>query len=248
MQRGEALRQAICDEASSSGRADPKVEVMELDVACLASVRGFAAAWAARALPLHVLINNAGIFSMAAPRCQTVDGFEAHLGTNHLGHFLLTLLLLPSLRAGAAAARRPARVVNVSSRCHLMGRINREDINLTHSYASLTAYAQSKLAQVMFAAELARRGGGGDDLVAVALHPGEVTTDVVRSLPGPVQKLYKLVMGYILLTPQQGEISVLALTGCLLLLRFCSSRQADLSWVFWSQAPGAACTAPAAPT
>jgi NAD(P)-dependent dehydrogenase (short-subunit alcohol dehydrogenase family) len=75
---------------------------MELDLSSLQSVRRFAAAWERRGLPLHCLVNNAGVFAMGAARQATPDGFEAHLGTNHLGHFLLTLLLLPSLRAAAA--------------------------------------------------------------------------------------------------------------------------------------------------
>lgn len=175
---------------------------MELDVSSLASVRSFAAAWAGRGLPLHALINNAGIFAMSAPREETVDGFECHLGTNYLGHFLMSLLLLPSLRAGAAATGRPSRVVNVSSRLHLMGHLHRSDPNLRAGYTSLMSYAQSKLAQVIFAAEFTRRAGG--DVVAVALHPGEVVTGVVRSLPGPIQALYKALLGMVLLTPAQG--------------------------------------------
>jgi len=200
--RGEALREEILNEAEQAGRPPPNVDVMELDVSSLASVRRFGVAWSRRGLPLNVLINNAGIFSMSAPRGETADGFESHMGTNHLGHFLLTLLLIPSLRAGAAACRRPSRVVCVSSRLHLMGHFNREDPHLTQGYNSLAGYAQSKLANVVFAAELSRRAGG--DILGVALHPGEVTTDVVRSLPGPMQRLYKFVMGFILLKPSEG--------------------------------------------
>jgi NAD(P)-dependent dehydrogenase (short-subunit alcohol dehydrogenase family) len=100
--RGEAFKQELEDAARSSGQAAPRLEVMELDLNSLASVRAFASAWIARGLPLHVLVNNAGIFAMSAPRATTADGFEAHLGTNHLGHFLLTLLLLPSMKNSAA--------------------------------------------------------------------------------------------------------------------------------------------------
>ena len=204
-QRGEALKASILADAASAGQANPRVEVMELDLSSLASVRNFAKAWVATGRPINILVNNAGIFSMSAPRSETTDGFESHIGTNHLGHFLLTMLLLPWLRKGAIELGRPSRVVNVSSRLHLMGYIRREDPNITSGYNSLAAYAQSKLANVSFAAELSRRSGG--DVISVAVHPGEVATGVVRSLPGPIQTLYNVVMGTILLTPAQGARS-----------------------------------------
>lgn len=103
------------------------LQVMQLDLSSLQSVRQFAASFRARGLPLHVLVNNAGIFAMSAARQATPDGFEAHLGTNHLGHFLLTLLLLPALRQGATQARR-GRATSalldtppVSTRCGVAG-------------------------------------------------------------------------------------------------------------------------------
>ncbi|KAL4424097.1 hypothetical protein ABPG75_001398 [Micractinium tetrahymenae] len=202
--RGEALKQQLEAEAQGAGQPQPQLEVMQLDLSSMQSVRQFAAAFRARGLPLHVLVNNAGIFTIAAARETTPDGFEAHLGTNHLGHFLLTLLLLPALQQGAQQRGRPARVVNVSSKLHYMGSLRQHDINLQGQgvYSSLAAYAQSKLAQVLFAGELQRRGGG--QIISVSLHPGEVLTDVVRSLPGPMQKAYRLLLQTILLTPQQG--------------------------------------------
>ncbi|KAL4419280.1 hypothetical protein ABPG77_008330 [Micractinium sp. CCAP 211/92] len=202
--RGEALKQQLEVRAQEAGQPRPQLEVMQLDLSSLQSVRQFASAFRARGLPLHVLVNNAGIFAMAGARETTPDGFEAHLGTNHLGHFLLTLLLLPALRQGAKQSGRPARVVNVSSKLHYVGGLRQQDINLEGSgaYNPLAAYAQSKLAQVLFAGELQRRTGG--QLISVAVHPGEVLTDVVRSLPGPVQRAYQLLLQAILLTPQQG--------------------------------------------
>ncbi|KAG7674068.1 putative Dehydrogenase/reductase SDR family member FEY [Nannochloris sp. 'desiccata'] len=207
MQRGQALRRAIEADAKASGRADPSLEVMELDLSSLQSVRNFATAWFTENSnrPVHILINNAGIFSMSAPRFVTEDGFESHMGTNHLGHFLLTLLLMPALHAAAKDIQQPARVVNVSSRLNLMGKLHRENPNLTTGYSSVVAYAQSKLAQVAFAAELSRRSNG--KVIAVAVHPGEVATDVVRSLPPFIQKLYNTIMGAVLLTPAQGARS-----------------------------------------
>ena len=96
-------------------------------------------------------------------------------------------------------------MVNVSSKLHYMGSIHRGDINLQRGYSSLAAYAQSKLAQVLFAGELTRRGGG---VVAVAVHPGEVLTDVVRSLPGPLRRAYRLLLATLLLTPAEGARAV----------------------------------------
>ncbi|PSC73472.1 short-chain dehydrogenase [Micractinium conductrix] len=204
IQRGEALKKQLEEEAASAGQAAVQLEVMQLDLSSLQSVRSFAAAFCARGLPLHVLINNAGVFAMSAAQEATPDGFEVHLGTNHLGHFLLTLLLMPCLRAAAKQSGRPARVVHVSSKLHFMGSLRQQDMNLSASgaYTSLAAYAQSKLAQVLFAGELQRRSGGG--VVSVAVHPGEVLTDVVRSLPGPMQRAYRLLLTTILLTPAQG--------------------------------------------
>ncbi len=175
---------------------------MELDVSSLRSVRAFAKAWDLKDKPVHILINNAGIFSMSAPRTETMDGFEAHIGTNYLGHFLLTKLLEPSLLEGRKQTGNPSRVVNVSSRLQLMGKMHTDDPNLTYSFNSLDAYAQSKLAQVLFAHEYSKRMHGA--IRCISIHPGEVLTDVVRSLPGAVQWLYRLVMRTILLTPDQG--------------------------------------------
>ncbi len=206
--RGEALRARLEAAARAGGAAAPRLEVALLDVASAASVRAFAAAFLARGEPLHALVLNAGVFSMGAPRAETPDGHEAHLGTNHLGHFLLALLLLPALRAaGAAPGGRPARVVAVSSRMHLLGRLRRADMQLLHNYSPTAAYAQSKLAQVAFCAELSRRARGA--VRAVALHPGEVLTDVVRSLPGPLQALYRAAMPVLLLSPAQGARATL---------------------------------------
>jgi len=183
--------------------------VQVLDVSSLASVRAFANDWSESVkLPVHVLINNAGIFGMSAPREETCDGFESHVGTNHLGHFLLTELMLPWLKKARQETGFPARVVNVSSKLHRMGRIHRDDPHLVEvgSFNSLAAYAQSKLAQVMFAKECSRRYDGV--VRCVSVHPGEVLTDVVRSLPGAMQRMYKLVMRLFLLTAAQGTMHV----------------------------------------
>jgi retinol dehydrogenase-12 len=188
---------------SSQPRIPPTVQV--LDVSSLESVRKFEKEWSTSVrLPVHALINNAGIFSMSAPRTETSDGFESHMGTNHLGHFLLTELMLPWLKKARQETGRPARVVNVSSKLHRMGQVRTDDPHFLKggSFNSLAAYAQSKLAQVMFAKEFSRRYDGV--VRCVSVHPGEVLTDVVRSLPGTMQRMYRLIMQLFLLTPAQG--------------------------------------------
>mmetsp|Transcript_28669 Transcript_28669/g.39601 ORF Transcript_28669/g.39601 Transcript_28669/m.39601 type:complete len:332 (-) Transcript_28669:156-1151(-) len=172
-------------------------EVVQLDLSSLQSVRDCAQKMSERSMSLDVLIGNAGIFSMGtAPRATTKDGFEAHFGCNYLGHFLLTLLLLPCLKRSAEGGR----VVMVSSKLHEFGSFNWSDLQLEKGYSALRAYGQSKLAQVMFCYELQRRSG----VRSVSVHPGNVLTDVVRTLPGAVQWLYRLTMQSILLTSSEG--------------------------------------------
>jgi NAD(P)-dependent dehydrogenase (short-subunit alcohol dehydrogenase family) len=141
-------------------------EVRRLDLASLASVSQFAAGWDG---PIDILINNAGI--MIPPKSQTADGFEMQFGTNHLGHFALTNLLLPHITG---------RVVTVSSTAHRMGRIDFDDLNWEHkSYRGWRAYGQSKLANLLFTAELQRRLiAAGSDVEANAAHPGYAATNL----------------------------------------------------------------------
>lgn len=141
------------------------VEVRKLDLMDLASVRQFADGVDA----VDVLINNAGI--MATPHAVTADGFESQIGTNHLGHFALTNLLLPKLTD---------RVVTVSSAAHLVGRISLKDLNWTsRPYSAWLAYGQSKLANLLFTSELQRRlTAVGSALRALAAHPGYSRTNL----------------------------------------------------------------------
>ena len=148
------------------------VEAMALDLSSLASVRGFADAFKARNRMLHVLCNNAGV--MAIPYSRTTDGFEMQFGTNHLGHFALTGLLLDRLLAADGA-----RVVTVSSGAHKMGQIHFDDLKLEHGYGKWRAYGQSKLANLLFAYELQRRiEAAGAKLISVACHPGYAATNL----------------------------------------------------------------------
>ncbi|KUI25166.1 oxidoreductase [Mycobacterium sp. GA-2829] len=141
------------------------VTVRELDLQNLASVREFAAGTE----KVDILVNNAGI--MAVPYARTVDGFESQIGTNHLGHFALTNLLLPKITD---------RVVTVSSFMHVFGRINLDDLNWkARPYSAWLAYGQSKLANLLFTSELQNRlRGAGSPLRALAAHPGYSHTNL----------------------------------------------------------------------
>jgi NAD(P)-dependent dehydrogenase (short-subunit alcohol dehydrogenase family) len=172
--RGEEAAAAIRQEAPGA-----QVEVLPLDLTRLASVREAAAALAARHPRVHLLVNNAGV--MAVPRSTTADGFELQLGTNHLGHFALTGLLLPLLVA-AGRDGAPARVVSVSSNAHKFGRIRFDDLMGERRYTRWGAYGQSKLANLLFTLELERRArAAGLPLLAAACHPGYAATNLTRA-------------------------------------------------------------------
>jgi NAD(P)-dependent dehydrogenase (short-subunit alcohol dehydrogenase family) len=164
---------------------DAAIELRSLDMADLASIRRFADGVQASYPALDLLVNNAGV--MAIPRRQTADGFEMQLGTNHLGHFALTGLLLPML------VNQPgARVVTVSSNAHKPGSIDFDDIMHERSYRRWKVYSDSKLANLLFAFELQRRLSAIDaPLISVAAHPGTAATNLVK--PGaegnPVKQL-----------------------------------------------------------
>ncbi|MFE9534084.1 oxidoreductase [Streptomyces sp. NPDC006691] len=163
--RGRAAEERIRSEVP-----DAQAEFRPLDLADLASVRDFAAK-----LPyerLDLLINNAGV--MALPFGRTADGFETQFGVNHLGHFALTGLLLPRLRAAGAA-----RVVSVSSGMHALSNIDIRDLNSERRYRRWIAYGRSKSANLLFIHELARRlRAAGSDVVAAAAHPGYAATNL----------------------------------------------------------------------
>jgi NAD(P)-dependent dehydrogenase (short-subunit alcohol dehydrogenase family) len=153
------------------------VELGQLDLADLASVRKFATAFSDAHDGLDILVNNAGV--MAIPRRETADGFEMQFGTNHLGHFALTGLLLDRLVAVPGA-----RVVTVSSLVARVGRIRFDDLEGSRRYGAWSAYGQSKLANQLFTLELDRRATWhGCDLVSVASHPGYAATNLQSVAP-----------------------------------------------------------------
>lgn len=168
------LRHDLTSGATGPGRRVPgELGVRDLDLADLASVRGFAAGWDG---PLHLLVNNAGV--MAIPRQVSPDGFELQLATNHLGPFALTGLLLPALRAGSTPSAR-SRVVTVSSTVHRSGRIDFADLQGARRYRRWAAYGQSKLANLLFTFELSRRlEAAGVPVGAYAAHPGWAATNL----------------------------------------------------------------------
>ncbi|HUC26620.1 MAG TPA: oxidoreductase [Streptosporangiaceae bacterium] len=162
-------------------RPDAAVETAELDLASLQSVRTAAAELAARFPKLDLLINNAGV--MMPPYGLTKDGFELQFGTNHLGHFALTGLLMNSLLAVPGS-----RVVTVSSNGHRAGRMNFADLQSAKHYQKMAAYGRSKLANLMFTYELQRRlTAARAQTIALAAHPGTARTELTRHMSGLAQ-------------------------------------------------------------
>ncbi|XP_018534300.1 retinol dehydrogenase 13 [Lates calcarifer] len=176
------------------------VVIRHLDLASMYSVQQFAKDFLDSEDRLDILINNAGV--MMCPKWLTEDGFETQLAVNHLGHFLLTNLLLPKLKSSA-----PSRVVNVSSIAHRGGRIDFDDLFFSRRpYSSLESYRQSKLANILFTRELARRLAGSG-VTTFCLHPGVIWTELGRHVQGWLPLLGALLSLPSLLlmkTPTQG--------------------------------------------
>ncbi|HWU90710.1 MAG TPA: SDR family oxidoreductase [Kofleriaceae bacterium] len=175
-----------------------RVEHVALDLGSLASVRACAKELLDRAIPIHGLVNNAGL---GGARGLSQDGFEIQFGTNHLGHYLLTRLLLDRIVASA-----PARIVNVASAAHY--RVKQIDWDVlrerTRSVTGMAEYGVSKLANVLFTKELARRLDA-TKVTTYAVHPGVVATNVWRRLPGPLRWVVKKLM----ITPEEGAVASL---------------------------------------
>ena len=182
---------------------EAEAELAALDLASLDSIRSFAQEFLKAHDGLDLLINNAGV--MAPPRRTTKDGFELQFGTNHLGHFALTGLLL-----GALEGQRDARVVTVSSTAHRMGRINFDDLHGERRYRRWRAYGQSKLANLIFALELDRRlRAAGSTISSLAAHPGYAATNL-QSASAPVLDRAVMVVTNLLIA-QDAEVGALSL-------------------------------------
>ncbi|XP_012508533.1 PREDICTED: retinol dehydrogenase 14 [Propithecus coquereli] len=200
----EAAGQLRRELQAGESRPDPgageagELVVRELDLASLRSVRAFCQEMLQEEPRLDVLINNAGIFQ--CPYTKTEDGFEMQFGVNHLGHFLLTNLLLGLLKSSA-----PSRIVVVSSKLYKYGDINFEDLNSEHSYDKSFCYSRSKLANILFTRELARRLEGTNVTVNV-LHPGITRTNLGRHIHIPllVKPLFNLVSWAFFKSPVEG--------------------------------------------
>lgn len=180
---GSAVVLAARDEAkarramASIRQARPAADLAfrPLDTASLASVRAFAEAWLREGRAIDALVLNAGI-AWVPRRDETAEGFERQLATNYLGHFALTGLLLPALRAASTS-----RIVPVASLAHRSGRLHFDDLQSRHGYDARTAYRQSKLAMLMFGLELDRRlRAAGSPVLSVPAHPGWARTDIFR--------------------------------------------------------------------
>ena len=198
-QHGATVVLAGRDQAKTSAAADvirasrpsAAVETAELDLASLQSVRAAAADLTTRFPKLDLLINNAGV--MMPPYSLTKDGFELQFGTNHLGHFALTGLLMNSL-----LAKPGSRVVTVSSNGHRAGRMNFADLQSARHYQKVAAYGRSKLANLMFTYELQRRlAAARAQTVALAAHPGTARTDLTRHLSGLSQTVMSPRFGWL---------------------------------------------------
>jgi NAD(P)-dependent dehydrogenase (short-subunit alcohol dehydrogenase family) len=188
--RSKDKTQPVIDEiVAAGGRAD----FLALDLADLASVRAAAAAFLATGEPLHLLVNNAGLSSV---RGVTKDHFEMTFGVNHLGPFLFTTLLLDRLKASA-----PARIVNVASTMHYKAKaIDWAELQeTTRTFVGIHEYAVSKLCNVLFTRELARRLEG-TGVTTYAVHPGGVATDIYRRVPWPIRPI----MLKFMLTAEEG--------------------------------------------
>ncbi len=179
--RGEAALRRLKVEAAGPESAASAAELVELDLASLASVKSVAARERDRDTALHGLINNAGVMA-PKKRLETKDGFELQFGTNVLGHFALTCLMMPMLERGRGSIKEESpRIVTVSSIAHKRGIVDFEDLQSRKRYDPMKAYAQSKLADLMFAFELERRLRAGlMGSASIAAHPGVAKTNLFK--------------------------------------------------------------------
>jgi len=189
-ERGEAAVATVLEQTGV------EVELVIGDLGSVATTRALAAELLERFPELHVLVNNAGLW--LPNRVLNADGLETTFAVNHLGPFLLTNLLLDRLIASA-----PARIVNVSSAGHRRGNLDFNDLQAERGYGKVKAYCDSKLCNVLFTRELARRLEG-TGVTANALHPGMVNTNIANNAPRPIKWLVERVGPALLRTPEKG--------------------------------------------
>jgi len=208
-QRGEAAMTRL--DAESPGAS---TELVVLDLASLSSIHSVAESELAKGLPLDILINNAGV--MAPPkRLETADGFELQFGTNVLGHFALTALLMPALEQAAKASTDRPRVVTLASIAHKRGQINFDDLQSVRNYGPMRAYQQSKLADLMFSLELNRRlRAANSRIMSVAAHPGVANTNLFQvgeysAFEKTARNLVGHLIGIVLNTDSEGALPTL---------------------------------------
>jgi len=198
VKKGEEAVESIKKELGK----DAKVQTLPLDLSDFSTIPKFVKAFNELELPLHILINNAGIMATPYHKIEH-DTIEEQFGVNHLGHFLLTNLLLDKLKSSA-----PARVIHVSSHAHYFGAFNWDDINFEKGYGRMIAYGQSKLANVTFSNELADRLNG-TGVTSNSLHPGAIASDLYRNLT----PIGRAVVRKTMRTPYEGSDTIVYLAA-----------------------------------
>ncbi|XP_038852890.1 retinol dehydrogenase 12-like [Salvelinus namaycush] len=182
------------------GSGSQNVVIKKLDLSDTKSIREFAETINKEETKLNILINNAGV--MVCPYGKTADGFEMQIGVNHMGHFLLTHLLVDLIKKST-----PARIINVSSTAHSWGIINLDDINSEKGYDKKKAYSQSKLANILFTRSLAKKLQG-TGVTAYSLHPGVVQTDLWRHLSAPQAAIMKMISPFTKTSVQGAQTTI----------------------------------------
>ncbi|MFC0514330.1 SDR family oxidoreductase [Mucilaginibacter angelicae] len=197
--KGEAVKQEIVAQTGNK-----QIYVIKCDLADLQSVREAAAELSQKLMAVNILINNAG--AGFSERQLSKDGFEMTFATNHLGHFLLTTSLMPLLERGQA------RIINVSSEGHKLGKPNFDDLQSAQSYSSFKAYGMAKLFNIYFARSLAQKFGE-KGILAFSLHPGVVSSNFADKLKGFDKVLMKLAGPFMITSEQGAETSIFLATA-----------------------------------
>uniref|UniRef100_A0A673H547 Retinol dehydrogenase 12-like n=1 Tax=Sinocyclocheilus rhinocerous TaxID=307959 RepID=A0A673H547_9TELE len=195
LEKAEAARKELMEDSGNQN-----IVANKLDLSDTKSIRAFAELINKEEKQVNILINNAGI--MMCPYSKTADGFEMQFGVNHLGHFLLTYLLLDLLKKSA-----PSRIINVASVAHTWGSIHLDDINSEKSYSPRRAYGQSKLANILCTRSLAKKLQGSG-VTVYSLHPGVVQSELFRNLSKPVQIAVKVFSPFTKTTIQGAQTTI----------------------------------------